>query len=377
MQSNDENVSEEILEFIPRAAPIKHSMLRRNRDWHYCWPGVYMITLVLAERSQPLLGRLKGQGDGAFIELSDLGRAVAEQWMKISEFTPEIEPLDFVVMLDHFHGILRVKKTMKRPLGSAVGAFKTRCTQAFRNLIARDEVQVPANWGCTARGRPAKPVPACVQAGLWAPGFQDSIAFNEERLARQIAYIKDNPRRLAIKRANRDLFKVVQRVPFQGGFLSALGNLFLLDAPQFVQVQCSRSATAADIAALKKQVLDRAKAGAVVVSPCISPGEKEVARAAFEARVSLVVLKNMGFSPYSKPSGAYFDACAEGRLLMLAPIAWPYTTQKKPLTRLDACVMNRLAQLICKEDAATINYKGMKPTDIDSLVKTAITPPLT
>ncbi len=404
--------------------PIKHRMGRRRHAWHYNWAGLYMITLTLADRSKPLLGRLVGEPDMARIALSPLGEAIAQLWQGISDFHPEVEPLDFQVMPDHFHGILRVTRQMARPLGAVVGGFKAGCTKAYRALETatcrsqREQAQVGEN--CTLpgaarapvgepspymarrkRGEPAPHAGAC--GSLWAPGYHDSIAFNDERLARMIAYIKDNPRRLALKRKHRDLFRVVQNLPFHGGALSALGNLFLLDSPQFVQVQCSRSATAADIEALKRRVLSRAGCraidgaalwgarglprrfaprndeqndgaaqGAVVVSPCISPGEKEVARAAFEAGVRLIVLKNMGFSPFAKPSGAYFDACAEGRLLMLAPCAWPYSPQKKPLTRIEACVLNRIAQLICGEDAAPINYKGMQPAEIDQEVRRAL-----
>lgn len=45
------------------------------------------------------------------------------------------------------------------------------------------------------------------------------------------------------------------------------------------------------------------------------------------------------------------------------------------MTRQDACVLNRLAQLIAGEGAAEINYKGMKPADIDTLVLKAVTKP--
>ncbi len=238
MQNNDDLINEEVIQFVPRAAPVKHSMLRRNRDWHYCWAGVYMITLVLADRSHPILGRLQGDGDGAFIELSPMGLEVAKCWSLIKDFNPNLEPLDYVVMPDHFHGILRVKRRLERPMGEAIRGFKIGCTKAYRTIYgAVQEEQAP--------------VPAHKCAGLWASGYQDSIAFNEQRLACMIAYIKDNPRRLAVK----------------------------------------------------------------------------------------------------------------------------YVPGKKPLTRLDACVLNRLAQMICKDDAATINYHGMKPADIDGLVKVAMTPP--
>lgn len=89
------------------------------------------------------------------------------------------------------------------------------------------------------------------------------------------------------------------------------------------------------------------------------------------AGVPLVTMHNKGFSKYQKPSGRYFDACAEGRLLMLAPAAWPYTTQEKPMRREDAVAMNRLCQWLAGDGAAEINYKGMTPANIDKLAKEA------
>lgn len=41
------------------------------------------------------------------------------------------------------------------------------------------------------------------------------------------------------------------------------------------------------------------------------------------------------------------------------------------MTRFDATAMNRLCQWIAGEDAAEINYHGMRPDDIDSLAKAA------
>ena len=81
----------------------------------------------------------------------------------------------------------------------------------------------------------------------------------------------------------------------------------------------------------------------------------------------------MGFAPLYKPGGKLFDRAADGKLLLLAPIAWPYTPADKPMTRFDACVLNRLAQLIAGDGAVEINYKGVKPLEIDRLVRTATT----
>lgn len=401
----------------------KPSMLRRCLGWDYRQPGIYQITLVLADRRSQALGRLVIPGASApgtgqsgpcsvleaaasrnnsvleaaassFIALSPAGEAVMREWRNIAAFHPEAKPLFMQVMPDHVHFILQITRPLAKPLGNLVGGFKAGSSKA-------------------AIGRP----------GLWAEGFQDTILFHEGQLDSMFRYLRDNPRRLAVKRLLPDLFKVRRNLaiplfpsrPVPGaeapacsvlgaeapglGFFSAVGNHFLLDAPVRLQVQCSRSifsyrraakagggrkierdAHGAPVAAFsapefeekRDSLLAAARHGAVLVSPCISDGEREIARLAFAAGAKVVALKNMGFPPLSKPQGRLFDLTADGRLLLLAPAAWPYQTAEKPMTRLDACVLNRIAQLLACPGAAEISYKGMKPNDIDRLVVAAV-----
>ena len=119
--------------------------------------------------------------------------------------------------------------------------------------------------------------------------------------------------------------------------------------------------------ARREELFAAAKHGAVLLSPCVSDGERQIAREALAAGLPLITMANKGFSPLQKPSGRYFDACADGKLLMLAPAAWPYQPGEKPMTRFDATAMNRLCQWIAGEGAAQINYHGMKPTNVDEL----------
>ena len=99
--------------------------------------------------------------------------------------------------------------------------------------------------------------------------------------------------------------------------------------------------------------------GAVLVSPCISPGEKEIARAALADGLPLIVLLENGFAPKFKPSGRYFDACANGKLLMLAP--WPHHFEKRTITRAQCLALNAMAQEICGPGAAACDYCGAVP----------------
>ena len=461
-------------------AETKHSMLRRCRGWDYCQPCIYQITLVLADRKSKALGRLKipdlalprhaqdnlglppqaqnrppqaqdrplqvqgrllqannvsgssvpsaeaigsalALAASAEIALTPAGEAVKREFWALGEHHPEIKPLFIQIMPDHVHFIIHVTKPMARHLGQAMAGFKTGSSKA-----------------------------AIGQGGLWAEGFQDTILFHEGQLDSMFAYLRDNPRRLAVKQLFPDLFRVRNdlilalphqaqnnlKLPLQAqnnlglplsaqnnlglppqsqnrplcsvlgagapslkAHFSAIGNLFLLDSPNIIQVQCSRSylayrripkpggglkiarnekgeplieKTTPEFEEKRDELLAAAKHGAVLISPCISDGEREIARLAFAVGLPVIALRNMGFSPLYKPGGKLFDQTANGRLLLLAPAAWPYQTAEKRMTRFDACAMNRIAQLIAGDGAAEINYHGMKPNDIDRLVCEAV-----
>ena len=306
-----------------------HHMGRRCRNWDYAGRGCYLITMTLRDRSRPVLGRVCRSEDGAAQGSAAQGD-----------------------MAHHSH------------------------------IDARGQ-------GEAVRGH-----------GLFADGFVDTILFNEEALARALAYMADNPRRLLEKREHAEYFHVIRKLtvrsPINGRALhfAAIGNQHLLAAPSLVQVQCSRHDFAysknsdSRIDARTKPItctpsfeekaadlLAAASHGAVLVSPCISHGEKEIARRAMSVGARLVVLLNKGFAPRYKPPGRYFDRCVEGRLLMLAPAAWPFLPGKKAMTRQDACVLNRIAQLLCGAGGAEIDYKGLVPADLERLVESATKQP--
>ncbi len=366
------------------SAEQSKKMLQRCWGWDYKSPCIYQITIALAERRSMALGRLVIDSDGAgdpiqveaHVELTAAGRAVEAEWRRMGEFTPAIRPLEIQIMPDHIHGILRVTERLARPLGQILAGFKTGSSKA-------------------ATGKP----------GFWSEGFQDTILFHEGQLDSMFTYLRDNPRRLAVKRLYRKFFTVKRDLkigltpaePLVGHF-EAIGNEALLKSPMIFQVQCSRAYLAYKRVAkpgggLKiardeagrpivecetpefdeklKMLLSMAEKGAVLISPCISDGEREIARRAMEANAKLITLSNKGFSPLFKPSGRAFDSASEGRLLMLVPAGWPYCPGEKKMTRFDACALNRIAQLMAGDGAAEINYHGMRPANIDALVKAA------
>ncbi len=376
-------------------------MLQRCWGWDYKSPCIYQITIALADRRSEALGRLvidsDGEGDPmqveAHVELTAAGRAVEAEWRRMGELTPAIRPLEIQIMPDHIHGILRVTERLARPLGQILAGFKTGSSKA-------------------ATGKP----------GFWGEGFQDTILFREGQLEKMFTYLRDNPRRLAVKRLYRKFFTVKRDLKIklaldqQDGSVGeasaeplvahfeAIGNEALLKSPTIFQIQCSRAYLAyrrvakpggglkiardeagrpiveretPEFGEKLKMLLAMAEKGAVLISPCISDGEREIARRALEAGAKLITLSNKGFSPLFKPSGKAFDSASEGRLLMLAPAGWPYQPGEKKMTRFDACALNRIAQLMASDGgiAPAQQYKGKVPTNVDALVKEAVTPP--
>ncbi len=97
---------------------------------------------------------------------------------------------------------------------------------------------------------------------------------------------------------------------------------------------------------LTARYLAEARQGAVLVSPAISPGEKRVMRAAFDAGLSTIVLLENGFTQLSKPHGEQFNACSAGRLLMLSP--WEHHNEKRTITRIQCEQLNQMALAIAQ-----------------------------
>ena len=367
---------------------VIHRMGRRCFRWDYCGTGVYLITMTLADRSRPLFGRLVGNSpETAAVELSPLGREIDAHLRRIGEFTPEIEVLAAQLMPAHLHAVLRVRRRMAKPLGIALRGFKGGASQIYWRFAA------PAHTGHGERASATK-------HGLFAPGFVDNILGDASAIRNGIDYALDNPRRLWEKRAHPELFKVLRDLAIPCAptmqtaglaHFAAIGNQGLLRAPTIWQVQCSRSwfeyrrdasgallkgapplRSTPEFEERREAFLEAAKRGAVLLSPCISHGEREIARNAFECGYRVITLSNKGFNPLYKPGGKLFDQCAGGNLLMLAPAAWPYVPGEKKMTRPDACILNRIAQWLAGSGAVEIRYQGVEPARIDELALAAV-----
>jgi len=351
---------EEYEKHKPFAGEKKPSMLRRRVGHDYESRRMYLITMTVEGRL-PLLGKLVGRSDAELgspewphVELSELGKAVEVCWRDIEKMHPEIRVVALQIMPDHLHGILFVRERMSQHLGKVIKGFKVGCNKVYRQLLS--EASVPYAATMLQQSQPSqqpKQQDDRTHGYLWSRGYNDHILSGKNELQHWIDYLHTNPLRLLMKREHPDLFRVRFGINIAGQTYAAIGNQFLLSRPQKLQVQCSRSLTEEQIQEKVSFFLGEARKGAVLVSPAISKGEQAVMRAALDAHLPLIFLTPWGFNTFSKPGHQYFNACAEGRFLILAP--WEHQNQRIPLTR-DMCLtLNGMTKTLCEVEPKTSN----------------------
>lgn len=319
----------EWLQSHPELKP-RYSMKRRNEYHDYTSRCIYMITLVVEGR-HPLLGALCDRDayhTSPWVNLTPLGKEVRRCWNEIPKHYPQVTPIRLQLMPDHMHGILFVTEKTPHHLGRIINGFKIGCNKALRELSPT-----------------MSPMTQTSQAThLWEEGYHDRILVGKDQLKRMIDYLIDNPRRRLLKSSHPNLFKVHKMVTICNQEMSAMGNIFLLNQPSIVAVKCSRSLVGEKLDKETHRLISLAQQGAILISPCISDGEKHVFRIAHEMGYSTIVILAHSLKPLWKPGGKLFDACAQGKLLLISP--WQQHDEPKKLTKEICNQLNTIATCI-------------------------------
>jgi len=310
-----------------------YSRHQRENNWNYRGEGVYHITLTVAER-YPLFGQLVGEKpEEAYVWLNDYGMKVLERLLDTPRLYGEkgyaLKLLATQIMPDHIHFAIQVLSPIPQSIGQVVRGFKSACTAIYKREYMgslKDERKVNGEGGDV----PIQFSRIFTRIGtIWEQKpehYHERILHTTSAISDMIYYIKDNPRRLALKRAHPEMFKIQIEIAHNGMSFRTMGNRFLLEYPIKEVLHCSRTLTKEEIEAKREECVEKAENGTVFVSAAISEGEKQICRALREAGYPLVVLLAEGFPKeddehykYYKPSGIYYEACAKGQLLLIEP----------------------------------------------------------
>jgi REP element-mobilizing transposase RayT len=158
--------------------PQRRSTRLKAHD--YSSGGLYSITIIAARR-QRLFSRVEGNQ----VSLTAVGRIIEQEWLRISIMRPRAWLDVYVIMPDHFHGIVGLEPPdgdileAQGSLASVIGGFKSACTRRYRESIADPN------------------------ARLWHRGFYEHWVRGSVQLARIRRYLLNNPRNWGRSRAKR------------------------------------------------------------------------------------------------------------------------------------------------------------------------------
>ena len=117
----------------------------RLQHWDYGSPGLYFITVCTKNRKHYF-----GEISNDEMILNDLGFFVQSEWIKSPEIRPDmnLELGEFVVMPNHFHGIMIIGDNAfnrvdgDRDAMHCVSTTKKHCILIFRKNIAQSTQEI-------------------------------------------------------------------------------------------------------------------------------------------------------------------------------------------------------------------------------------------
>lgn len=320
-----------------------------NDSWHWQEPetawrgvGIYHITLTIPSR-QPLLGELiipDNDPKQAYVDLLPLGEQIKACVRLIPEYHPEIQIIGIRMMPDHVHFILYVRQTMPVSIKSVVRGF----WQGARKEGRQYTLSISPN---NIRDNEQRLFPIFTDVPFIRPLSRHG------QLDAMMQYIKLNPQRLATKRLKPEFFYVQDNVNINGRIYSAVGNIRLLMEAKRTPVHVRHTMTEAarlgnphPLTNYMESCFTAARQGSVMVSPFISPKEREVLDVLIQEKHPVIYLADNGFRDYYKPSARLFDAVDAGNMLILTP--WSYDPTKRHVTHNDCIALNNIAEEICR-----------------------------
>lgn len=146
--------------------PTQHSMQRRSATHDYTRPGIYHITLHVADALGRPFGAVVGNlsapdgcADAPRVALTPVGQMVEHELLhSIRAHYPMVNILEYVVMPEHLHFLLEVQDDLispqgrKVPLGQVIAGFKKGCNRRFWEMTKQGTARSAASPSACGTG---------------------------------------------------------------------------------------------------------------------------------------------------------------------------------------------------------------------------------
>ena len=265
----------------------------RDPKHDYRGRSIYHITIGKAPDC-PRFCNVEGSPDRPVITKSPIGTVIERQILSFPNLCPSLQILQYVIMPDHIHFAIFARDYLPRAIGSYIGMMKVKSGQLIRTTF-----------------------PEIID--IFTPDFYDRYLLPSHKLRTIIDYIRENPKRLLMRRLNPEFFRRLNNIRICGTFWQAYGNLQLLENPFKGPVVIHRADTDQVRASKIRRWTHLSENGGVLVSPFISADEKGMRRKCEEVRGKVILITNKPFDERAKPAAHDFEQCSKGLLLILAP----------------------------------------------------------
>ena len=304
---------------------------RRNPKHDYMSRCIYMVTMRKAPEMPAFSEIFSPDGDfrHAAVRHSSLGAVIYNEIANLHYNYPGVEIYDSVVMPDHVHFIIYIAVKEKYHLGRLVAALKARCSKSWHKSCNLPEAQRPG--------------------AVFTSGFHDRISRNFNHLATIKKYVRDNPRRLLIKRHFPAYYRQRHKILIDGKLCVMTGKPFLLLHPFIEAAIHSSRCTSEENQRQYDRCLANIALGGVTAGTFFARREKELRYKAIARGCSIILMQGNGFSDRYAPPQPYFDLCAEGRCLIIGEAA--YRTSSAADIRDYNRAMNALARRLASGEA--------------------------
>lgn len=183
-----------------------HRRSIRLKDYDYSLSGAYFVTICAFNREHLFGGISNGE-----MKLSEVGQIVAKWWLELNHKFPSIETDAYVIMPNHFHGIVAIVGADLRVCPEAVHITREGATDHATGRCDNANASIPRivqwfktmttnEYFQTAKQRAA----AQVRRKLWQRNYYEHVIRDDAWLHRIREYILTNPLRWALDHENPD-----------------------------------------------------------------------------------------------------------------------------------------------------------------------------
>ena len=167
----------------------------RLKGYDYSQSGFYFITICCYQRES-----LFGEVINNQIILNNLGELVKEEWLKSAEIRKEIELDVFIIMPNHFHGIVIIDRQINKNLDNhqnvgANGRLPLQTIQSSQQKISMKPKSLSSLIAGfkSATTKKINIIRDTPKNPVWQRNYYDRIIRNHESLERIREYIQNNP----------------------------------------------------------------------------------------------------------------------------------------------------------------------------------------